>query len=111
MARAKLIPERWIKIKLRQRINKALRGNWKSGHTMELLSCPMWSFKIYLESLFEVGMSWENYGTVWEIDHIIPCALFDLTKPEHQKRCFHFSNMQPLFVSENRAKGKKHCAH
>lgn len=95
---------------LRERIRKALRGIAQSGRTMELLSCPMWSFKIYLESLFEVGMTWENYGTVWEVDHIIPCALFDLTKPDHQHRCFHFSNMQPMFVSENRAKGKKYCA-
>jgi hypothetical protein len=49
-------------------------------------------------------MSWENYGKVWEIDHIMPCAIFDLTKADHQKRCFHFSNTQPLLIHVNRSK-------
>lgn len=55
-------------------------------------------------------MSWENYGKgkdCWSIDHIIPCALFDLMKPEHQKRCFHYSNTKPMWHFENCSKGKK----
>lgn len=51
-------------------------------------------------------MSWDNYGE-WEIDHIIPCDSFDLTKEEEQKRCFHFSNLQPLWWRDNRTKGNK----
>ena len=42
-------------------------------------------------------MNWSNHGTIWEIDHIIPCDSFDLTKLEEQEKCFHFSNLQPLF--------------
>jgi hypothetical protein len=100
--------DRRILLILRQRINKALRGNWKSGRTVALLGCSIQSFKIYLESRFDVGMSWSNYGRGgWHIDHIIPCALFDLSRSEHQKRCFHFSNLQPLWESENCKKGDK----
>jgi hypothetical protein len=44
---------------------------------------------------------------VWHIDHIMPCAIFDLTRPEHQKRCFHFSNLQPMFASKNLKKHAK----
>lgn len=93
---------------LRTRIYLALRKNWKAGSTINLLGCSIDSFKIYLESRFEVGMSWENYGKKkdqWSIDHIVPCALFDLSKPEHQRRAFHFSNLQPLWHVENLSKG------
>jgi hypothetical protein len=94
---------------LRTRIYLALRKNWKSGRTISLLGCSIDSFKIYLESRFEVGMSWENYGNrndQWSVDHIVPCALFDLSKSAHQRRCFHFSNLQPMWHVENLEKWK-----
>lgn len=74
---------------------------------IKLIGCSIEDFWIYLESKFEPGMTRENYGKVWHIDHIMPCAIFDLTKPEHQKRCFHFSNLQPLFAEDNRRKSDK----
>ena len=43
-----------------------------------------------------------------KIDHIIPCAAFDLTKPENQKKCFHYSNTQPLWAKDNLRKGDKY---
>jgi hypothetical protein len=92
---------------LRSRLSMMLRYKWKSGSTLTLLGCSFDDFVIYLESKFEVGMTGENYGTVWHVDHIMPCAIFDLTKPEHQRRCFHFSNLQPLFASDNLRKGAK----
>jgi hypothetical protein len=54
---------------------------------------------------FRPGMTWENYGPVWHVDHIKPCAKFDLTDPDQQRACFHFSNLQPLFADENLRKG------
>ena len=45
-------------------------------------------------------MSWDNYGD-WHIDHIIPCAAFDLTDIEQQKKCFNYKNLQPLWAEEN----------
>jgi hypothetical protein len=52
-------------------------------------------------------MSWENYGLGgWEIDHIIPCVKFNMTKLEEQKACFNYKNLQPLWASENRQKNK-----
>lgn len=97
---------------LRGRLNHALLGRGAQKHcpAIILLGCPIEDFKIYIESKFEVGMTWKNHGHgkgKWNIDHIMPCAIFDLTKPEHQKRCFHFSNMQPMWSSENCAKGAK----
>ncbi len=95
---------------LRSRVRKLLRGGYKSAPTLKLLGCSVENFKIYLESKFESGMSWENYGVgfgKWNIDHIMPCAIFDLTREAHQQRCFHFSNMQPMWFEENMAKGAK----
>ena len=46
-------------------------------------------------------MTWQNYGDGWHIDHIHPCAAFDLTDPEQQKACFHWSNLQPLWAIDN----------
>ena len=80
----------------------------KCKKSMSLLGCSIENLKIYLESKFETGMSWDNWGKYgWHIDHIMPCAIFDLRKPEHQKRCFHFSNLQPLWWMDNHRKRDK----
>ena len=55
---------------------------------------------------FEPGMTWDNYGE-WQIDHIIPCSYFDLTKEENQRICFNYRNLQPLWASENNKKKAK----
>jgi hypothetical protein len=51
-------------------------------------------------------MTWENHGK-WHIDHIKPCASFDLSIPEQQKLCFNFSNLQPLWQRDNLCKKDK----
>ena len=92
---------------LRRRMATALKRNYKTSRTLDILGCSLKDFRIYLETKFEPEMTWENYGSVWHIDHIIPCAIFDMSKPAHQKRCFHFSNMQPLFAADNWRKHAK----
>jgi hypothetical protein len=72
------------------------------------IGCTRLFFIAHIESLFKPGMTWDNYGKGgWEIDHKIPCSSFDLTDPEQQKACFHYTNMQPLWWHENIKKGKK----
>jgi hypothetical protein len=73
-----------------------------------MLGCSFEFFKGYLEAQFKVGMTWDNHGVNgWHIDHIYPCSAFDLSKPEEQMKCFHYSNMQPLWANENILKGDK----
>lgn len=93
---------------LRKRMRNALLGLTKTSRTMDLLGCSLEELKQHLEMAFREGMSWENYGKFgWHIDHIIPCSSFNLSDPEEQKKCFHFTNLQPLWAKENWSKGSK----
>lgn len=92
---------------LRSRIWKAIKTNSKSAGTVELLGCSIRELKLHLESFFKRGMTWENYGTFWHIDHVMACSKFDLSIPAHQKQCFHWKNLRPLKAIDNLSKGKK----
>lgn len=82
---------------LRTRLYQSLRGRNKSARTLELLGCSVLELRLHLERQFRPGMSWENHGSVWQIDHILPIKGFDLNDPGQQRACFHWSNLQPLF--------------
>jgi hypothetical protein len=95
---------------LRHRIYDSIKNNHgtKAYKTQQLIGCTVLELREYLKKQFKEGMTWENYGhKTWHIDHIIPCASFDLTDPEQQKKCFHYTNLQPLWASENLSKGSK----
>jgi hypothetical protein len=92
---------------IRVRVRLALRGVARSSHTAELLGCSASDLQSWLTAQFKPGMSWGNYGPVWHVDHKRPCASFDLSKPEQQKACFHYTNLQPLFAEENLRKGAR----
>ena len=93
---------------LRSRQRAALNGGLKAAPTMELLGCTAEQARQHLENQFTDGMSWDNYGLYgWHIDHIIPCASFDLSDPEQQKECFHYTNLQPLWAEDNLKKSDK----
>lgn len=93
---------------LRSRLNKALKGNLKNGSAVCDLGCSIDELKLKFLPLFTEGMSWDNYGSLWHIDHIRPCASFDLTDPEQVKLCCHFSNLQPLWAADNLAKSDRY---
>jgi hypothetical protein len=93
---------------IRCRIRKAVKqfSVGKAASSVDLLGCSIPEVRAKLEAAFKPGMTWENFGSVWHIDHKRPCASFDLTKPDEQRECFNHSNLQPLFVVENLKKGK-----
>lgn len=101
-------PQFRMAVVLRKRIVMALkaRGLSKSKSLRELLACTISDLKAHLESQFKPGMSWSNHGA-WHIDHIMPCAAFNLTLLAEQKACFHYSNLQPLWAEENLRKSAK----
>ena len=88
----------------RTRIRKALKGFDKSASTMKLIGCTIEELWNHLESKFEPWMTRENYG-LWDVDHIIACAKFNLVDPEQQRICFNWSNLQPMEHIANIKKG------
>jgi len=95
---------------LRRRILLALKGKNKSANTMKLLGVDnveqVWD---HLKKSFKPGMTKENHGK-WHMDHIRPCSSFDLSKPEEQAKCFHYTNLQALWAYENLSKSDKYVA-
>jgi hypothetical protein len=90
-------------------LNRNRTGVFKAAKTRELLGCTPKELVLHLESMFLPGMSWENYGIRgWHVDHIKPCAAFDLTDPEQQKQCFNYKNLQPLWWLDNIRKGDRY---
>ena len=100
------IPENKLAHNQRLRVIGVLKGIVKSNHTLEMIGCSAIELKDYIESKFQDGMSWENYGREgWHVDHIRPCASFDLSDPKQQEECFHYKNLQPLWAKDNLSKG------
>jgi hypothetical protein len=99
-AKLRLDPNFKLLAVLRTRLYDALAGRNKSASTMELVSCSIASLRSHLESLFRSGMTWENHGK-WHVDHRRPCSSFDLSDPDQQRECFHWSNLQPLWAEDH----------
>lgn len=95
-----------LKKNLRSRLRIALKGIAKSNTTEKLLGCTIQYFQEHIQKQFIDGMSWDNYGRKgWHVDHKKPCAEFDLRITEEQNKCFHYSNLQPLWWYDNLKKG------
>lgn len=93
---------------LRSRLNKAIKNEYRTSSAVNDLGCSIEEFKLYIESLFKSGMTWNNWSrTGWHIDHIIALAKFDLTNPEQLKKAVHHTNLQPMWAEDNWSKGIK----
>jgi hypothetical protein len=83
-----------------------MSGKQKKCKTFKYIGCSVAELKSHLENQFKNGMSWENYGK-WHIDHIIPRTHFDHNDESEIFKCWHYSNLQPLWASENIKKGNR----
>lgn len=94
---------------IRTRISQTLTGYSKSKSTLEILNVETFEhFKIYLESLFQENMNWDDYGfgeNKWVIDHKIPIA--EAKNEEEIYKLNHYTNLQPLWWRENLDKSDK----
>jgi len=112
----KLSPEKQISYILRNRIKNLLVAHpeikfseaKKSKYRLaeELVGASISEARKHLEYQFKDGMTWKNHGE-WHIDHRRPLASFNLLEKEGQKKAFHYTNLQPLWATENLSKGAR----
>ena len=92
---------------LRTRTSLALKGQSKSASTLKLLG-GLEAARTHIESLWTAGMTWANNSAEgWQVDHVKAICLFDLSDPNQQRECFHYSNLQPLWREDHNAKTKR----
>lgn len=99
-------PKRKFAHRLRVRLSKFYRGR-NVGGALGLTGLTRDALFQHLTSQLKPGMTVENYGKVWHIDHIVPCAAFNLEDINEVRRCFHYTNLRPEFAKANMSKGKK----
>lgn len=94
---------------LRSYISTAVKNDKgiKKSKTLTILGCSIIEFRQHLERQFDDKMTWQNYGSYWEIDHVEPCIKFDHSIDADVKRCWHYSNMRPMTASLNRSEGDR----
>ena len=107
--RRKIDPNFKLSLNLRRRLNKALYNKSDTiGSAVKDLGCTVSELKAYLESKFQAGMTWNNYGPKgWHLDHIKPLASFDLTDRKQFLEANHYTNLQPLWAVDNLKKNGK----
>ncbi len=94
---------------LRSKMQKFLQ-NRKTSYLI-LIGCNLDFFKNWISYRFNENMNWNNFGEIWEIDHILPINSFNMNNEIERKICFHWTNLQPLNKKENRNKSDKFELH
>ena len=103
------IPSTRLRKRVMNRIWSAMkRQRVNDVGSFSLVGCPVGFLRGYIEGKFEAGMSWDNYGE-WHVDHIRPCASFDLSDKEQVIQCFNWRNLQPMWASKNISKGSNYA--
>ena len=97
-------PEFKLKRLLRSRIRQAVKKNKRNGSAVKDLGCSVDYLKQYIESKFYANMTWDNWGKVWQLDHIKELHTFDLKYPIQFKQAIHYTNLQPLTVEDHKIK-------
>ncbi len=93
---------------LRARLKLAINNNQKIGSAVKDLGCTIPELKTYLESKFQSGMTWDNWTIDgWHIDHIKPLVSFDLTDRQQFLEACHYTNLQPMWATDNIIKSDK----
>ena len=96
-----------IKHALRSNLNSRIENKLKLDRTLNYSRCSIEFFKLWIEYNFDEHMSWKNRKGNWHIDHIMPCASYDLSKQEEIYKCYNWTNLRPLYKKENIEKSDK----
>jgi hypothetical protein len=86
-------------------LRRLYSGNAPSKEILNLLGTDKDGFITHVNRYLLDGMTIENFGKIWGLDHIVPVDLFDFSKEEDLRLCYNFNNIMPMFNSDNRLKG------
>lgn len=106
-------PQYRLRRTLRSNLKNAIKNKWRGGSAIDNLGCSVDELRSHLESLWQDGMNWSNFGRLsadqctWQIDHIMPLSYFDLTDPRQVAIACHWTNLAPLWAIDNRRKGNR----
>lgn len=97
-----------IRNNIRRRIYQVIKRKYitKNNKINSYLGCSLQELKNHLSDKFVPGMSWDNYGSVWHIDHIKPLSFGKNLK--ELEELSHYTNLQPLFAIDNIKKSNKY---
>lgn len=94
-------PNYRIKKSLAARLRTVLT---KTNSTMNYIGCNIQYLREWFEYNFTHEMNWDNYGSYWSIDHVIPVNSFDLTVEKEKYECWNWTNLVPFPVKNNSSK-------
>lgn len=84
-------------------IYSALKEMKAERHWEDLVGYTLKDLKEHLEKQFDENMSWDNQGSYWEVDHIIPKNQFHYSSTDDKefKICWSLMNLRPLSRYDN----------
>lgn len=91
-------------------VRQALKGNKRGKSVQTVLGYSMGELKEHLQRMFTNKMSWDNYGSYWHIDHIIPKSWFVYSSMEDEEfsMCWNYTNLQPMRAEDNQRKSNRY---
>lgn len=95
-------------------LSRVFEGKAQKSNVLRIIGCSWCNIRdwFYFQMfLYNDGKTFDNYGGVWSIDHVIPVSSFDLTREDQLKKCYHWSNLRPLSSQRNMVKGFRLSEH
>ena len=86
-------------------IRRLYSTNFPCDHILDMMGISKYEFIDHINSYCLDGMTLQNFGPVWGIDHIVPVELFDLSNKDELYLCYNYNNIMPMYNSDNRMKG------
>lgn len=104
-----LNPVNRISNNIRGNMYHALKGKKGFRKWEDLVGYTLEDLIKHLSPLLNNGMTWDNYGEVWQIDHVTPKSWYKYDSAEHPlfKECWALNNLQPKMTEDNRRKGNR----
>jgi hypothetical protein len=98
-----------LEVRMRSRIYIAFtsKKSTKKERTWKYIGCTASFLKEWISYQLYDGMTYDNYGVLWHIDHVKPCASFNLSNENESYQCFNWTNLRPLIANKNISKGSK----